>query len=69
MYNTLAKSTLKGKTAEVKNQVDPEKTKDDPINLNYSEVDSSNSSAASLHSAPCGDADNVLSAPRGGSAL
>ncbi|XP_010778664.1 uncharacterized protein, partial [Notothenia coriiceps] len=42
------------------------KTKDDPINLNYSEVDSSNSGAASLHSAPCGDADNILSAPRGG---
>ncbi|XP_034060337.1 uncharacterized protein LOC117538592 [Gymnodraco acuticeps] len=36
------------------------KTKDDPININYSEVDSSNSGAASLHSAPCGDADNIL---------
>ncbi|XP_033987632.1 uncharacterized protein LOC117483411 [Trematomus bernacchii] len=35
-----------------------EKTKDDPSNLNYSELDSSNSGA------PCGDADNVLSAPR-----
>ncbi|XP_033987661.1 uncharacterized protein LOC117483430 isoform X1 [Trematomus bernacchii] len=35
-------------------------TKDDPANLNYSEVDSSNSGAAPLHSAPCGYTDNAL---------
>ncbi|KAL3064701.1 hypothetical protein OYC64_000856 [Pagothenia borchgrevinki] len=35
-------------------------TKDDPGNLNYSEVDSSNSGAAPLHSAPCGYTDNAL---------
>ncbi|KAJ4934695.1 hypothetical protein JOQ06_007480 [Pogonophryne albipinna] len=40
-------------------------TKDDPGNLNYSEVDSSNSGTASLHSAPCGYTDNALySVPR-----
>ncbi|KAF3860822.1 hypothetical protein F7725_001077 [Dissostichus mawsoni] len=36
------------------------KTKDDPGNLNYSEVDFSNSGAASLHRAPCGYTDNAL---------
>ncbi|KAK1898767.1 CMRF35-like molecule 5 [Dissostichus eleginoides] len=36
------------------------KTKDDPGNLNYSEVNFSNSGAASLHSAPCGYTDNAL---------
>lgn len=35
-------------------------TKDDPGNLHYSEVDSSNSGPASLHSAPCGYTDNAL---------
>ncbi|XP_034096075.1 CMRF35-like molecule 8 [Gymnodraco acuticeps] len=40
-------------------------TKDDPGNINYSEVDYSNSGAASLHSAPCGYTDNALySTPR-----
>ncbi|XP_034060336.1 uncharacterized protein LOC117538590 [Gymnodraco acuticeps] len=34
--------------------------KDDPGNLNYSEVDFSKNGAAPLHSAPCGDTDNVL---------
>ncbi|KAI4823570.1 hypothetical protein KUCAC02_012151 [Chaenocephalus aceratus] len=39
--------------------------KDDEGNLHYSEVDFSKSSAAPLHSAPCGDTDNVLySVPR-----
>ncbi|KAJ4933815.1 hypothetical protein JOQ06_006624 [Pogonophryne albipinna] len=34
--------------------------KDDPGNLNYSEVDFSKRGAAPLHSAPCGYTDNVL---------
>ncbi|XP_051280295.1 uncharacterized protein LOC127376922 isoform X16 [Dicentrarchus labrax] len=41
------------------------KTEDDPSKLTYSEVDFSNGAAASLHSAPRGDADNVVySVPR-----
>ncbi|XP_044066031.1 uncharacterized protein LOC122882582 isoform X1 [Siniperca chuatsi] len=41
------------------------KTEDDSSNLTYSQVDFSNRTAASLHSAPCGDADNtVYSVPR-----
>ncbi|XP_051280288.1 uncharacterized protein LOC127376922 isoform X11 [Dicentrarchus labrax] len=40
-------------------------TEDDPSKLTYSEVDFSNGAAASLHSAPRGDADNVVySVPR-----
>ncbi|XP_073325749.1 uncharacterized protein [Pagrus major] len=42
------------------------KTEDDSNKLTYSEVDFSNSTAASLNSAPRGDADNVIySVPRG----
>ncbi|XP_044066028.1 putative protein TPRXL isoform X2 [Siniperca chuatsi] len=41
------------------------KTEDDSSNLTSSQVDFSNHTAASLHSAPCGDADNtVYSVPR-----
>ncbi|XP_044066037.1 uncharacterized protein LOC122882585 [Siniperca chuatsi] len=41
------------------------RTEDDSSNLTYSQVDFSNRTAASLHSAPCGDADNtVYSVPR-----
>ncbi|XP_044066035.1 uncharacterized protein LOC122882584 isoform X3 [Siniperca chuatsi] len=41
------------------------KTEDDSSNLTSSQVDFSNRTAASLHSAPCGDADNtVYSVPR-----
>ncbi|XP_031168086.1 CMRF35-like molecule 1 [Sander lucioperca] len=41
------------------------KTEDDWSDLTYSELDVPNGTAASLHSAPCGDADNVVySVPR-----
>ncbi|XP_035860505.1 uncharacterized protein LOC116050914 isoform X1 [Sander lucioperca] len=41
------------------------KTEDDRSDLTYSELDVPNDTAASLHSAPCGDADNVVySVPR-----
>ncbi|XP_031156985.1 uncharacterized protein LOC116050906 [Sander lucioperca] len=41
------------------------KTEDDRSDLTYSELDVPNGTAASLHSAPCGDADNVVySVPR-----
>ncbi|KAF1389956.1 hypothetical protein PFLUV_G00053070 [Perca fluviatilis] len=41
------------------------KTEDDWSDLTYSELDLPNGTAASLHSAPCGDADNVVySVPR-----
>ncbi|XP_039655985.1 uncharacterized protein LOC120558793 isoform X2 [Perca fluviatilis] len=41
------------------------KTEDDRSDLTYSELDLPNGTAASLHSAPCGDADNVVySVPR-----
>ncbi|XP_028437627.1 uncharacterized protein LOC114558087 isoform X1 [Perca flavescens] len=41
------------------------KTEDDRSDLTYSELDLPNGTAASLHSAPCGDPDNVVySVPR-----
>ncbi|KAF1389962.1 hypothetical protein PFLUV_G00053130, partial [Perca fluviatilis] len=41
------------------------KTEDDWSDVTYSELDLPNGTAASLHSAPCGDADNVVySVPR-----
>ncbi|KAM8755177.1 uncharacterized protein AB9X84_011727 isoform 2-T2 [Acanthopagrus schlegelii] len=52
-------SLVNGDTCENKTEVDSNK-------LTYSEVDFSNRTAASLSSAPCGDADNVVySVPRG----
>ncbi|XP_036959094.1 uncharacterized protein LOC119022396 isoform X2 [Acanthopagrus latus] len=52
-------SLVNGATCENKTEVDLNK-------LTYSEVDFSNRTAASLSSAPCGDADNVVySVPRG----
>ncbi|XP_036959088.1 flocculation protein FLO11-like isoform X2 [Acanthopagrus latus] len=52
-------SLVNGATCENKTEADSNK-------LTYSEVDFSNRTAASLSSAPCGDADNVVySVPRG----